>query len=314
MTAASVHRCLISFSCLVCTLGIRDSTKSASDDREGVHSDVLPHFISKNMVWLNYLLPSASLWDEIHDGHTVNDGGIWNYGSNVQSELEAFIEERHPEYNSAWDVACNIGYFLKRLASKHPGRRYFGSDISSVMVDSTKSVCTNCVVEVFDLSQLQYSNELPAHFPQTVDIIVVADVVFYMAWGGLPPIGNWIYPSFLVRDRQIKFVQHLAQRARKEVVFAAAQRNNWGVLRFFKDMGIQQIGHFWVVKGTASTGQLPWMPPNLQSSSMHGSLCFLLLALASLGFLVTKMVDLGSHPNTQVDRDLPRCCTHVISA
>lgn len=256
----------------------------------------LPKSITQNLVWLNYVFGSSGfLWDEIHDGHTVNDGGIWSYSADVESALETFIERRHPAYDSAWDVASNIGYFLKRLASRHPDRQYFGSDISKVMVNSTRSMCAKCVVEVFDINQLQYANALPTGFPDAVDIIIVADVLNYMSWGRLPPIGNWLYPCWLVRHHQIDFLQHLTRRARKEVIFTASQGNS-GVSRFFNDMGIQRVGGFGVAKGTALNPSA-WAPPVCNS----GSSWLWWLAGATICVLMAAGMAVACRSNRSVD-------------
>merc|ERR1719245_2425696 len=172
-----VHCCFVfpsaSLLCL-CLLVPAFGMRAESSSDLVAASSFLPKSITQRLVWLNYLFGSTSfLWDEIHDGHTINDGGIWNYAADVESELERFIEDRHPFYDSTWDVASNIGYFLERLARNHPDRQYFGSDISKVMVNSTRSECRTCVVEVFDINKLQYTSALPKGFPEAVDIIIV---------------------------------------------------------------------------------------------------------------------------------------------
>lgn len=202
--------------------------------------------------------------------------------------LVEFIEGRHPDYDSVWDVACNLGVVLKHLDIKHPNRRHVGSDISSVMVNATRSECLNCIVEAFDVAQLQYADHSPHGFPNEVDVIIVADVMYYISWGGWPPIGNWLYPSFMVSGYQTRLLQHLTRRARKEVIFTNHQ-NNEGVHRFFREMGISPVRFnssfsekpisFWVVKGSATS----WRETDAKSSELPGGF-YLGFFLQWLGF------------------------------
>ncbi|CAE8620905.1 unnamed protein product, partial [Polarella glacialis] len=139
------------------------------------------------------------------------------------------------------------------------------------MVNATRSECLNCIVEAFDVAQLQYADHSPHGFPNEVDVIIVADVMYYISWGGWPPIGNWLYPSFMVSGYQTRLLQHLTRRARKEVIFTNHQ-NNEGVHRFFREMGISPVRFnssfsekpisFWVVKGSATS----WRETDAKSS------------------------------------------------
>mmetsp|Transcript_26758 Transcript_26758/g.42920 ORF Transcript_26758/g.42920 Transcript_26758/m.42920 type:complete len:319 (-) Transcript_26758:32-988(-) len=272
------------------------ATIATTGSPSSVASGILPGFISSKLVWLTFIFPSSIIWNEIHGSHSVSDGGVWHYGPNDRYKsvgLVEFIEGRHPDYDSVWDVACNLGVVLKHLAIKHPNRRYVGSDISSVMVNATRSECLNCTVEAFDVAQLQYADHSSHGFPNEVDVIIVADVMYYISWGGWPPIGNWLYPSFMVSGYQTRFLQHLTRRARKEVIFTNHQ-NNKGVRRFFREMGISPVEvnssfsqkpiYFWVVKGSAAS----WRETYAKSSELPEgfSLGFFLLQWGCLAGLV----------------------------
>ncbi|CAE8692436.1 unnamed protein product [Polarella glacialis] len=93
------------------------------------------------------------------------------------------------------------------------------------MVNATRSECLNCTVEAFDVAQLQYADVSAHGFPNEVDVIIVADVMYYISWGGWPPIGNRFYPSFMVSGYQTRFLQHLTRRARKEVLCGVVERD-----------------------------------------------------------------------------------------
>lgn len=284
----------LSVVCL-CLLGPAAGMRATASSDVATASQWLPKSVTKNLVWLSYVFPGSSwLWDEIHDGHTTNDGGIWSYPENVESELERFVEQRHPTYDSAWDLSSNIGYFLRRLSEKHPDRRFFGSDISKVMVNSTRSQCASCLVEAFDVSQLQYSKALPKGFPDSVDIIIVADVMNYISWGGWPPLWNSDYPDWLVKHHEATFLQHLTQLARKEVIFTNSQGNQ-GVARFFKDMGIEQMGTFGVAQGTALS-QAGVAASEHGSGRSHmwwilGATCMLMAAATAMVLRSQRVID-----------------------
>jgi len=221
---------------------------------QGAVASELPIAISKHLVWLEYLVPSAAWWNVLHDGH-VDDGGLWHYDKTVQHNLEQFVEQRHPSYDSLWDIASNQGFFLERLAEKHPERKFYGSDISSVMVNATKTRCPTCRTGVFDLANLESPDNvsLPSELPSVVDIVVVADVIVYLSWGGWPPILNTIIPAAWTRPHREHFWRHLTNLARKEVIFSNHQGNK-GVLRFFQQMGATKVEkngvEFWVARGT----------------------------------------------------------------
>lgn len=216
-----------------------------------------PLSVSKVLVNLQYAVPSSWLWNKTHEGH-VEDGGLWHYGEDVQHRLGNFIEKRHPSYHSMWDVACNLGIFLERLARKHPDRKFYGTDISKVMVNATKSRCPSCVAETYDLNELQASEFtlVPGHLPQPVDIIIVADVLYYMAWGGLPPFLNYVLPPSWTHAHRDAFWRHLTSLAHKEVIFSGHQ-NNRAVTQYLKDMGATFIPEegVWVTPGMAGSSQ-----------------------------------------------------------
>jgi len=210
-----------------------------------------PLAVSTLLVSLQYVIPSASLWNSTHAGHQ-KDGGLWHYGENVGQALENFIETRHPSYESAWDVACNLGIFLERLAVKHPKRKFYGSDISAVMVNATKNRCPTCIAEVFNVNELQSPEfrPVPGHVPQPVDIVIVADVLYYMTWGGWPPLMNYVFPTSWTRVHRQTFWRHLKSLARKEVIFSDHQGNR-AVTQFLKEMGATFLPEYgvWVTPG-----------------------------------------------------------------
>jgi len=218
----------------------------------------LPMAVSKLLVSLQYVMPSASLWNITHVGH-VKDGGVWHYSESVEQNLENFIDTRHPSYESAWDVACNLGIFLERLAVKHPKRKFYGSDISTVMVNATMNRCPTCVAEVFDVNELQSPEfrPVPGHLPQPVDIVIVADVLYYIAWGGWPPIMNYVLPTSWTRVHRQTFWRHLTSLARKEVIFSGHQGNK-AVTQYLMEMGATFMAEdgVWVTPGMSGKIQI----------------------------------------------------------
>lgn len=262
--------------------------------RSNASAEKLPLGISNHLVWLEYLFPSGAWWDFIHDGH-VKDGGLWHYGHEECSVLERFVERRHPSYSSLWDLASNQGFLLKRLATKHPGRKFYGSDISAVMVNATKTQCPTCKAEVFDISALQSRDfsVTPGHLPEPVDIIVVADVIVYMSWGGWPPILNTILPTSWTRTYRENFWYHLTHLARKEVIFNNNQ-GNLGVLRFLEQMGATRIEEngaiFWVAPG--AYGRHDPLPEVYESEDIfvRVSLIVTIITMASFCILTAAAV------------------------
>lgn len=251
-------------------------------------TEELPMAISKHLVWLNYVVPIGGVWDAIHDGH-VKDGGIWNYSNNVHQRLDSFLERRHPSYESVWDVACNLGLILGRLARTHPERKYYGSDISSVMVNATRENCPACFADVFDMNELQSSNFglTLGRIPQPADIIIVADVLYYISWAGLPPFLNGLLPQSWTISYQTRFWRHLTGMAKTEVIFTDHEGND-GVKQFLTKMGATFLPDegFWVAPGTYSRLQNEqWLRAGYQRSQAgHGLLRSMItwLAIATL--------------------------------
>lgn len=150
---------------------------------------------------------------------------------------------------SVWDASCNVGYFLKVLHSleKSPmyvlnqmlsgkdtpepepsesgiAYTYYGTDISEVMIEKTKSNCPTCITAQFDLGLLKedswaksaksderkdmifkfgengnlrpitsQSNDGPIRriaddFPPAFHFVLVSDVLIYISWGGYMPL------------------------------------------------------------------------------------------------------------------------------
>eukprot|EP00918_Siedleckia_nematoides_P016427 GHVU01035335.1.p1 GENE.GHVU01035335.1~~GHVU01035335.1.p1 ORF type:complete len:296 (-),score=2.73 GHVU01035335.1:500-1387(-) len=203
-------------------------------------------------VWMAYLLPSGSLWDRLHAA-AEKSGGIWHYNESVMSELDHYISFHHPHYRSLWDVSCNEGYILLRLQQKHPHAQHYGSDISSMMVKTTRNRCPACHVEVFDLFDLQWPHRpIPRGFPPVFDVIVVSDVLFYASWAGLPPLLFHIglLPSFIERKAIQRFTDRLTSMACDEVVFSNHEHNPT-IQRLFRAMGATQKQSFWALQGQA---------------------------------------------------------------
>eukprot|EP00928_Gymnodinium_smaydae_P064554 TRINITY_DN4784_c0_g3_i3.p1 TRINITY_DN4784_c0_g3~~TRINITY_DN4784_c0_g3_i3.p1 ORF type:complete len:295 (-),score=35.09 TRINITY_DN4784_c0_g3_i3:249-1133(-) len=213
----------------------------------------LPMFLSKHLTFLAYLIPSTSLWNVLHEDH-ANDGGLWNYNGNVQSSMDLVVESRHPDYESVWDVACNLGIMLERMSKAHPERKFVGSDISDVMVAATKARCPTCTAEVFDLTSLQSEDfqMKKGHLPEPVDVVVVADVLYYMQWGHWPPFMNRVLPWSWTQSSRETFWHNLKGLAKKEVIFSNHQ-NNPAVIQLLQHMGASYLPaeNVWVTPGTA---------------------------------------------------------------
>ena len=212
-------------------------------------------------VWLAYILPSSrSLWERIHC-QGERGGGLWRYKLNVHSEIVQVVHTAYPRYSSLLDVACNLGFMLGRLQALHPAARHYGSDISLAMIEATQRRCAECVVGTFDVQRLQAEElgptpgaALPPDFPPAFDVVVVSDVLYYMAWGGWPPaaLQQSVVGRVLPRRRSYeRFARQLSALARRAVVFSDHQ-GNAGVMDFFRHAGVVQVGvGVWVLNGTA---------------------------------------------------------------
>lgn len=203
-----------------------------------------------SFVWLAYIMvsPSAALWDWIHS-RRPGDGGVWHYGSTVHRELVCYIESHHPDYSSLLDVACNLGIMLSHLQRHRPHTLHIGSDISHVMVAAAKHRCPECLTLQFDLHRVLSDERFApgqGGVPPVADIVLVSDVMYFMAWGGWPAALLQKGPGWLgsgaegaIRRSQRLFFGRLASMARVEVVFSSHQLNP-GVLDAFRAHGVRQ--------------------------------------------------------------------------
>ena len=167
------------------------------------------------VTWVAYVIPgsSAVVWDWIHRSR-MQDGGVFRYGSIVHPEVTCYLEARHPNYSSVLDVACNHGIMLRRLQRSRPHAKFFGADVSEVMVNATRKRCPTCVVAQMNLADLLHERDarapvkmrlthsltcvllltdhtnararlvsqlLPAPLPSVVDVVIVSDVLYYSA-------------------------------------------------------------------------------------------------------------------------------------
>ena len=170
-------------------------------------------------------------------------------------------------YESIWDVSCNVGFMLASLLKKHPGAKHYGTDISNIMVQTTRSNCPSCVAAQFDLDTLRRSGvsvQEAVHAawhredaPRSFDIILVSDVLLFMSWGGIPPVllrcscccsmfRKWALPS------QRVFMKNIASLARDEVVFSRHQ-GNIIVVTLMEELGVpfDKKHQIWRIPGTA---------------------------------------------------------------
>jgi len=208
-------------------------------------------------VWLIYLFkrPPPVLWDYIHS-RANGSSGIWRYGSSVHPELLCYIESHHPEYDSLLDVASNLGIMLGRLKDARQNASHVGTDISSEMVSSTRRRCPSCSTHQFDLQRLLDDASFKpgrAGVPEAADLVLVSDVLYYMAWGGWPPVllqRPGLVPPSSLRASQALFFRRLRSLARVEVIFSTHQYNPV-VLGAFASNGVQLRHGVYSAAGTA---------------------------------------------------------------
>ncbi|CAE7347547.1 nadsyn1 [Symbiodinium pilosum] len=222
-------------------------------------------------VWRAYFLPTEDVWDSIHAHGKGLAGGIWQYN---QSKLESSTMMKYlssKSYESIWDVSCNVGFMLSSLLSKHPSAKHFGTDISNVMVESTRQNCPSCVAAQFDLGNLRHPGIAAQEVvheawhredvPRSFDVILVSDVLLFIRWGGIPPVllrcdcccsifRKWAVPS------QKAFMENIASLAHDEVVFSYNQ-GNLIVVTMMQELGVKFDDQYkiWRVPGTAKQGR-----------------------------------------------------------
>ncbi|CAJ1433379.1 unnamed protein product [Effrenium voratum] len=220
-------------------------------------------------VWRAYLMPTEDVWDSIHKHGTSAMGGIWGYNQSKLESSKMMMYLFEKPYESIWDVSCNVGFMLSSLLKRHPNAQHYGTDISNVMVETTRQNCPSCVAAQFDLGSLRYSGISPKDvvheawhredMPKSFDVILVSDVLLFVRWGGIPPVllrctcccemfRRWAVPS------QRTFMENLASLARDEVVFSYNQ-GNIIVRTMMRELGVKWDANHevWRVPGTAGT-------------------------------------------------------------
>ena len=203
------------------------------------------------------------MWDIVYSTKSAADSTeLWGYtdGMTPHPELVSYIAAR--EYDSVLDAACSVGLMIGKLAMLHPDRSHYGTDISTAMAKASAQRCAVCHVGTFDLSGMQHIETVrrraprgfPREFPTSFDYVYLSDVLYYIAWDGIPPA---LYHSGLAKDdgeslSQRRFWKRLLALARKEVVFSDHQQNE-RVVRFLRKMGAEWRAHdrVWVARGTA---------------------------------------------------------------
>ena len=193
-------------------------------------------------VWLAYVFPTQTVWDRVHKGAAT---AHWREHAGTQAVLVAEINQRHPAYASLLDLGCSRGYILAQLASQRPHAAHYGGDISPRMVRRARRWCPRCFVEVVDAATL----DLPDNWPDSYDVVLVSDVLYYIPFAGVPQM-------VASENRNIEasrpWFAAVSRLARREVVFSAHQNNPW-VRAMLRASGARQLspGGAWVLAGTA---------------------------------------------------------------
>lgn len=183
--------------------------------------------------WLAYLgRPAPWLWDWIHSGANASTGGVWHYDETVHSEIVCYVDAHYRNYSSLLDVASNLGFMLARLQSSHPTATHTGTDISERMAHATRERCGGrCVTSTFDLHRLLDEGSFApgsGGVPPVHDIVIVSDVLYFVGWGGWPPLLlQWpgLVPDAWLRAAQTRFFERLRRLASIEVLFSSHQLN-----------------------------------------------------------------------------------------
>ena len=193
-------------------------------------------------VWLAYVFPTQTVWDRVHAGGATRH---WREHAGTQAVLVAEINQRHPAYASFLDLGCSRGFILAQLASQRPHAAHYGGDISPRMVRRARRRCPRCFVEVVDAAALA----LPGGWPDSYDVVLVSDLLYYIPYGGLPQVVS-------SENRNVEasrpWFAAVSRLARREVVFSAHQNNPW-VRAMLRASGARQLspGGAWVLAGTA---------------------------------------------------------------
>ena len=191
--------------------------------------------------WLPYVIPSggpAWLWDSLH---YHSGDGMWQYSAdNVGNAISSYILDAHPNCSSLLDVACNQGFLLNRMQRLRPHARHYGTDISTRMTEAAHERCPRChgiaQLDLNSLARAPFVGPLPATFPKEYDVVVVADVLYFISWGGWPPALCHALPQSILYPAQRRFFDALTSLASLEVVFSDHQDNACAVA-FLRGIG-----------------------------------------------------------------------------
>lgn len=190
--------------------------------------------------------------------HAAKRGGMWRYNAaTVQTDVTDYVLTHCGNYSTLLDVAVNHGYMINRLQHARPKAEHWGTDISRHMVGAAAVRCERCAgFGTMDLNKL----ELPNGFPKAFDVVVVSDVLFFMAWAGLPPAACRVLPSSVLRASQRRFFRSLTRLAIRQVVFSDHEDNPC-VVDFLKGVGAvrkptvatkhRRARSVWIAKGDA---------------------------------------------------------------
>ena len=193
-------------------------------------------------VWLAYVFPTQTVWDRVHArGATAH----WREHAATQAVLVAQINQRHPGYKSLLDLGCSRGVILAQLAAQNSKAALYGGDISPRMVRRARRRCPRCFVEIVDAAALA----LPDGWPDSYDVVLVSDVLYYIPFAGVPQMVASENRNVAASKPWFAAASRLARR---EVVFSAHQNNPW-VRAMLRASGARQLspGGAWVLAGTA---------------------------------------------------------------
>lgn len=240
-------------------------------------SDELLNF-HRGGVWRAYFVPSPDTWDAIHRHGQQNSGGVWKYDQQRLTRSDVFRYLARKKYTSLLDVSCNVGFILSSLMKMHPAAKHYGTDISVTMVETAQENCPMCAgFAQFDLGRLSEEVSSPQELlheawgdsrkaaPKTFDVILVSDVLYYISWGGIPPVlftcecCCGIFRR-LALPSQRRFMENLASLANDEVLFSSHQ-GNLAVTEMMKALGAQLEGALFRLPGTAGKkrhGSVQW--------------------------------------------------------
>ena len=210
-------------------------------------------------------MPTPEIWDSIHRHGQLNPGGIWNYTQKRLEKTDTFRYLSSKGYDSLLDVSCNVGFMLASLLKSHPTAKHYGTDISRVMVESTRQNCPICTAAQFDLGNLRNPGVSPQDMlhevwpvqdvPRTFDVVLVSDVLIYISWGGIPPFFLrcecccGIFRSWALSSQR-RFLENVASLAKDEVVFSRHQ-GSIIVTSMMEALGVPLENGVWRFPGTA---------------------------------------------------------------